>query len=392
MSLKKKIIITQSGMPIGGAEKALLAMLENIDYSRFDVDLFLYNHTGELMKELPKEVKLLPENKHYHALSIPLIQSLKHSIRAFCTRIFAKFSTLILSSGKDNYTIYDEIDRWGSFFLPTITNDTYDACISYLANHHIEHKKITAKKYIAWIHTDYSFINLNKKINFKGWKLFNHIISISESVHQGFSKIYPSLQSRLTLIENSIPVQSIRDKSKDFEVIEFDKNKYNFLSVGRYCIQKNFPLAVEIMYELCKLRKDVMLYIIGFGDDFHIKKRIIELDMQEHVILLGKKENPYPYMRECDVYIQTSLYEGKCVAVQEAQSLGKPAIITNYPTATSQLENDVDGLIIPFNAKQAALQIHELLKKPSKLSDYSKECSLRNYSHADSLNKLYELI
>ena len=114
--------------------------------------------------------------------------------------------------------------------------------------------------------------------------------------------------------------------------------------------------------------------------------------MQNHFVLLGKKENPYPYIAACDLYVQPSIYEGKCVAVQEAQILEKPVAITNYPMASGQLENGVDGCIIPLEPKKAALAIQELLSNEKKMASLSHQCSLRDYSQENELNKLYTLL
>lgn len=381
-------------MPIGGAEKALVAMLENFDYSQFEVDLFLYQRAGELLKDIPPQVHVLPESMHYKSLGGPLIKSLNKSRRAFLVRLLAKISSFFHSSGRDNYTIYDEIDRWGSFFLPRINpTKKYDACISYLANHHIEKNKVNADKYIAWIHTDYSSININKKRNEAGWALFDNIISISTSVHDGFARVFPALKDKLVCMENCLSVKTIRDKAKEFDATEEMPGKIKLLSIGRYTTAKNFPGAVAIMAEICKLRDDVIWYIIGFGGDRElIEGAIAKYEMQKHFVLLGKRENPYPYMAACDLYVQPSIYEGKCVAVQEAQVLGKPVAITNYPMATGQLENGVDGCIIPLEPKEAAYAIHELLCDKAKMSRLSHQCSLRDYSQEKELRKLYMLV
>src|SRR5699024_1884006 len=109
-------------------------------------------------------------------------------------------------------------------------------------------------------------------------------------------------------------------------------------------------------------------YLIGYGgDEVMIREKIRETGMENHVIILGKKSNPYPYMAACDVYVQPSRYEGKCVAVQEAQALGKPVIITAYPTAASQLRDGVDGVIVPQDNEGCAAGIAEVLKKPQTL-------------------------
>lgn len=394
MKARKQVLISQNSMPIGGAEKALIAMLENFDYSRFDVDLFLYNHTGELLKEIPSTVNLLPENKHYKALGGRLIKALISSWRAFLVRILARITSRFHSSGNDNYTIYDEIDRWGRFLLPRINPaKKYDCCISYLANHHIEKNKANANQYIAWIHTDYSSINFNKKRSEKGWRLFDYIISISDSTHAAFANIFPALQHKLVKVENLISTRNIKHLANFYDARKEMHGTIKLLSIGRYCYQKNFTGAVAIMAELCKFRSDVVWYIIGFGGDEHlIKEAIRKHKMENHFILLGKRENPYPYIAACDLYIQPSIYEGKSIAVQEAQVMCKPVAITNYQMASSQLDDGIDGCIIPMNPSSAALAIHKLLDDTHKMTSLSHECSLRDYSKADELSKLYALI
>ena len=108
---------------------------------------------------------------------------------------------------------------------------------------------------------------------------------------------------------------------------------------------------------------NVKWYLIGLGPDEElIRKKIEETGMQEHVIILGKKENPYPYMKACDIYVQPSRHEGKCVAVREAQILGKPVIITNYETSVSQLKDGYDGVIVSMDNEKCAQGIAEVIQ------------------------------
>ena len=114
--------------------------------------------------------------------------------------------------------------------------------------------------------------------------------------------------------------------------------------------------------------------------------------MEERVILLGKKDNPYPYMAACDLYVQPSRYEGKCVSVIEAQILAKPVVITRYPTSASQLEDGVDGVIVPLDNQGCAEGIAELLTDPEQMSDLAAVCAERDYSNATEITKIYQLI
>lgn len=114
--------------------------------------------------------------------------------------------------------------------------------------------------------------------------------------------------------------------------------------------------------------------------------------MQDSVIILGKKDNPYPYIKECDLYVQPSRYEGKCVAVREAQMLGKPVVITNYATSAGQLENGVDGIIVPLDNEACAKGIADVLNNPKLIHNLSEACKNRSYANTEETEKLYQLI
>jgi glycosyltransferase involved in cell wall biosynthesis len=137
---------------------------------------------------------------------------------------------------------------------------------------------------------------------------------------------------------------------------------------------------------------DLRWYIIGFGDEAPIRKAIAESGMEEHVILLGKKENPYPYIKACDIYVQPSRYEGKSVTVREAQMLCKPIIVTNYPTASSQIQNGVDGVIVPMDNEGCARGIANVITDTAlqqRLIDY---LSTHDYGNESEVEKIYKLL
>ena len=102
--------------------------------------------------------------------------------------------------------------------------------------------------------------------------------------------------------------------------------------------------------------------------------------------------NPYPYMKMCDLYVQPSRYEGNCVCVHEAQMLGKPVVITNYATSASQLVDGVDGIVVPMDNAGCAAGIAALLRDPQRMEQLSKNCRERDYTNAAEVNKLYRLM
>ena len=113
--------------------------------------------------------------------------------------------------------------------------------------------------------------------------------------------------------------------------------------------------------------------------------------MEDCVILLGKKGNPYPYIKACDLYVQPSRYEGKAVTVREPQMLGKPVVITRYATSKDQLEDGVDGIIVPMDHEGCAEGIAALLREPRRMEQLRQHCKARDYSNRGEIEKLYGL-
>lgn len=382
-------------MEIGGAEKALLGLLGNFDYSEYNVDLFLYHHEGELMKFIPKEVNILPENKNYASLAKPVSQVVKN--KAFGTLIGryrgknAATEYIVRNHIKDGSYVYiDYSHRFTKPFMPKISDKEYDLVISFLTPHYFAAEKTKGKKKIAWIHTDYSHIEIDVVSELDMWSAYDYIISISEKVTEGFLQKFPSLADRIVLIENMHPAELIKAQADEADVSEEmpDDGYIKFLSVGRYCDAKNFDNVPDI----CSRLENVKWYIIGFGPDEElIKKKIAEAGMQDRVILLGKKANPYPYFKACDFYIQPSRYEGNAVTVNEALILGKKVAITNYATAESQIDNGINGVIVPLENEKCAEGLKAFIKDKELQKRIEENIKNSDFSNSDGFKKIVEI-
>ena len=144
---------------------------------------------------------------------------------------------------------------------------------------------------------------------------------------------------------------------------------------------------------MCDMGVKVRWYLIGYGkEESSIREEIQRYNMQNNVIILGKKQNPYPYIKACDIYVQPSLFEGKSVAVIEAQILNKPVVITNFTTAKSQLKDGIDGIIVPMDSYGCAYGIVTLIKDKElqqRLIDNTKKST---YSNESEVEKIYALM
>lgn len=398
--MKKKIIIVSHAMFLGGVEKSLLGLLEAFDYTQYDVDLFLLRHEGELLEYIPKEVNLLPEVKQYTVLARPMVDTLKEGhILLTLGRLYGKIKAnkyIKQHHQTDSEVPIDYSHKYTYKLMPFINKDTnYDLAISFLTPHYIVSHKVNAKKKIAWIHTDYGHVETDIESQLNMWGSFDYIASISQAVTTNFLKNFPQLEDKIIEIPNILPVKLISKQADEFDVSGemIDDGLIKLLSIGRYCEAKNFDNVPFICKKILELGLNIKWYIIGFGgDEERIKKSIKECNMEDHVILLGKKSNPYPYMRACDVYVQPSRYEGKCVSVIEAQSLHKPVVITNYATSASQLDNGIDGVIVPMDNEGCAKGIVNFINNKELQIKIINNLKQRDYSNAIEVEKIYALM
>ncbi|QNG58477.1 glycosyltransferase [Bacillus sp. PAMC26568] len=398
--MKKDIIICLYDMEIGGIERSLINMLENFDYEQFNVDLLIFEHKGDFMKLIPKQVNILSQIDKYAVFRKPIIQCLREGhIITSSIRILSKYVSKIKAkvSKLDEGSAYIQMQlaiKFSSHILPKLKKQ-YDLAISYAWPHDIVANRITANKKIAWIHTDYSSLEIDNNIDLKTWLKFDNIASISKDCTSAFLKMYPSLKEKIVLIENITSPEFINrmSKSPGIEQFELKEHDFNLLSVGRYSYVKGFDMAIKALKRLHdKGYTNIKWYVIGYGgSESELLQLIKENGLEKSFKLLGKKDNPYPYIKACDLYVQPSRYEGKSVTVTEAKILRKPILITRYPTASSQIEHGVEGFICELNSEAIAYGIQKLYLEPQLRERFIDCVTKQNFSNSQELYKLYEI-
>lgn len=396
---KQRFLISMHYMELGGAEAALIGMLQAIDYSRYEVDLFLHSHRGEMMQFIPKEVNLLPEIKQYAMIEKPMVEALRNGCyRVVLARLKAKwqYKRYLKQKGlSESATIFQYIGNAVTPALPSLEYlGDYDLAVSFLNPHNIVRDKVKAKKKICWIHTDYTRIDINAELELPVWASYDHIISISPDVTRTFLQVFPSLKDRIVEIENILPADFIRKRSDEFDAsTEMVGDGVKILSVGRFCEAKNYDNVPDICRRIREQGINLHWFLIGYGDDSQIRQRIYEVGMEDYVIIMGKRTNPYPYIKACDIYAQPSRYEGKSVTVREAQILCKPIVITDYPTAKSQIKHGVDGVIVPMDNEGCARGMVDFIRNidlQQKIVNYLLNHDFGNKGELDILYKLLD--
>ena len=400
MTMKPRILILMHYMELGGAESALLGLLQSVDPARADVDVFIYDHRGELMQYVPLDrVKLLPESNAYKMIERPLVECVKSGQIGVALGRFLASRTVDKSpvpDGMHDIRIFTRVADCVGPFLPRIQPDVkYDLAISFLMPHNYVIHKVNAKKKLGWIHTDYSTVYVDVKRELPVWGKLDKIASISEEAGKAFVKVFPTLADKIIPIENILCSSFIRRRAEEDTVTLCpNPSVVKLLTIGRFSPPKKMEEIPCICRKLIDKGLDVQWFIIGFGGDAiekTVRENVQKEGVADKVVLLGKKENPYPYIKACDIYVQPSRYEGKSITVREAQILCKPVIVTNYPTAPSQVQNGVDGVIVPLEVNACAEGMSKFIRDKEKQTQIVAYLKEHDYGNESEIEKIYKL-
>lgn len=400
--MKKRLLFIAYRMNSDGANKSLLSLLSQINYNIYEVDLFLFEHVGTFMDQLPVEVNLLPFEETVSSFKIPLKKSCakllqykdwKYIIPRICFSIEPKIRTLIYKKEDKHYSF-----KYYKFIVPQLKGDYY-AAIAYVEGLPIEIliDKVRAKKKIGWIHTDYIAADFNKKHDIKYFKKLDNIVTISRKCKESLDESFPKFKSKTLVINNIVSPQTVNNMAQQAQEGFSDNfDGIRILTVGRLSYEKGIDLSIQACSHLVQNNYDIRWYIIGEGpEEDNIRNMIQQNKLEDKVYLLGAKSNPYPYMNQCNIYVQPSRYEGKSIAIEEAKILCKPIVVTNYNSVTDQIINGVNGVIVNQNNrtdKELYKGIKQILDDSSFKNDLINNLRSNSYGNEREVEKFYELI
>ena len=362
----KRILFMCINMNIGGTEKALLTMLNEIGSSKYDITLLMLEEYGGFLNEIPSFVKVKYVNEYKNIK--PLIKEppkllAKELIR---NRKYLKGLLILL-----NYSI-SKITNNTSYYYKYISKnirnieEDYDLAVAYAGPMdfitYFVLNKIKAKKKVQWIHFDITKIGFNKKFAEKNYKKFDKIFVVSEEGKEKLINLIPALNNKVEAFFNIISCNLIENMSKNEKGFDDSFNGVRILTVGRLSKEKGQDLTINVLARLKNEGYNIKWYCIGDGPEKDNYKQIIKnLNIENDYILLGSKLNPYPFMKYCDIYVQPSRYEGYCITLGEARCFDNPIVTTNFTGANEQIKNEVTGLICDISEEGIYKSVKRLL-------------------------------
>lgn len=390
--MKRQLLFIMGTLENGGGERSLINLLQLIDYNRYDVDLILFKERGIFLKQIPNEVNIV---KGLDILHFMYNDSIKkafdfHYLKESFIHIFGTvISKIVAKSGfcKGQY-------RWLHFYEKVIPklDKKYDIAISYLEGETTYYlvDKVEAKKKISWVHTDYSKINADLSIDLKYFKKIDKIVSISDACVDILKNTFPSIADKFVCLPNLTSSKSIKFMAEQFVPSEFTKEDgIRIISIGRLVHLKGFDIAIDAARILKENKISFKWFVIGEG----ILKEELEnmrkkYQLENNFELLGIRENPYPYLKNADIVVQPSRYEGKSMVLDEAKILCKPIVVTNYETVKDQITEN-EGLIVHMDAESLCKGIIKMIDEHEK---YEKFLEKHNYSNENKINDYYKMM
>lgn len=362
----KKILFMCINMNIGGTEKALLTMLNEIDSSKYDVTLLMLEEYGGFLSEIPNFVKVKYINE-YKTIK-PFINE---PPRLLANKLIKNKKYLTGIMTLINYSI-SKITNNMSYYYKYILRNTknieadYDLAVAYagpmdLITYFVLNK-IKAKKKVQWIHFDITKIGFNKKFAEKNYKKFDKIFVVSEEGKEKLIKLIPALSNKVEAFFNIISCNLIENMSKNEKGFDDSFNGTRILTVGRLSKEKGQDLTINALARLKNEGYNIKWYCIGDGPGKDNYKQITKkFNIENDYILLGSRLNPYPFMKHCDIYVQPSRHEGYCITLGEARCFNNPIVTTNFTGANEQIKNEVTGLICDISEDGIYKSVKRLL-------------------------------
>ena len=389
----KSLLIVYNTLSIGGSTTSLLSLLNELDYNKYQVDLLLRG-PGIYDSLIPKNVNLLPYLVPDKKIRIHKLLSIKS--------LLSWFKALFWDKIKRRPNVRSQIMSLDTLRYCIKINKKYDVAISFIENlpmyYTLTH--IEADKYITWIHLDYIGAKLNVNIDKRFVYKANKIVLVSNECKLNFDKCFPDLSNRSVTIENLLSKNIVIKRSLEkmnYELPYVQTKKIKFVTVCRiYFFHKGLDRGLKAIIKLKEnglLRNDFVWYIIGGGGDYYKMKNEIERNNLENTIILcGEFSNPLPISKQCDVFFLPSRYEGKPMAVTEAQMLGLLPVVTNYASAKEQIKNNENGVIIPNTDDDVYYFLKEVMNDDTFIWNLKKNVSLTDYSNIHEYKRIESLI
>lgn len=350
----KSILFCCYGFGIGGIEKCLINLLNAIDTSKYEIDVLPMNPEYDLLGSLHADVNLL-DPFDYVMNTTDTVTYLKQTKAGVSQYL--------------NYCAFRVVNKWGKkpWKLFSAPKKEYDIAIAYAHTGYVPYYVIDcvkAKRKYMWHHEGRYVKDSHYILDKEYYPQFTNIVAVSRDDKKVLDEVFPDIHAKTIVLYNVIDKNEIRTKA--MEPIQMEPySGLKLVTVGRLSKQKGPNLLIDVAAKLKRDNVDFKWYWVGAGDlSSWMKEQVIEKHLEENVILLGNKKNPYPYVKMADIYVQPSYYEAFCTTTIEAQILEKPIVVTDVCGMREQFIPEEECIMIPIDSDAIYTSIKALINNP----------------------------
>lgn len=347
----------------GGAENALVSLLQELDYSKYEVDLFLFQKDGMFLSKVPQQVVILDEVEEFKYIEGRLVSTLVLALRKLRLDLFfMRLGISYLALAEKNPSIRTQ-KSWK--LLRNVLkkkHKKYDVAIGYMENFPNNYviEKVDATTKIGFIHNDYNDLKLDPSLDNHYFIEFDYVATISNKCLLSLKQNFPNLTSKFIEIPNTVSSSLINKMAE--EPLAIETSAPIILTIARLQTQKGIDLALEAAALLVEKKIDFIWYFIGDGTERqNLENQAKALNVSHCIQFLGLQANPYPYLKACTLYVQPSRFEGKSIAIEETKILNKPIVVTNYSSVSDQISALQNGYIVEITPISIAKGIEFVL-------------------------------
>ena len=385
----KKVLFVIFSLGYGGAERSLVNLLAELPQDKYQVDVLLFRRQGDFLKQVPAWVNVLDTPKDIRCLYGPM----KKAGRYLLPKVAGIGLARLLRRTRKGQIGW----RWKHVFRRCIGKlpGHYDVAVAYAGgeNMYFIEDHVDADRKVVFIHNDYRAAKYSEKDDAPYFDRMDAIVSISVKCVDVLREIFPQHERKLRYVENITSSTLVRARAEALIPAEYAGDGANILSVGRLWPQKGFDLAIDAATLLRDRGICFRWHILGEGAlREELQAQIDANGLQDKVFLHGTRENPYAYMKGCDVLVQSSRYEGKSVVLDEAKMLCTPIVATNYPTVGDQVKEACEGIIVPMTAAGIADGIQRMLEDGGLRNEITAYLSNHEYGNQQEVEKYMALL
>lgn len=368
--MKKKILFVINTMGQGGAETALLELLRRMDPESYEMSLLVLLGQGELIQRLPSYVRLL--NKDYDETSVLTAEGRKHLRRHMLKVLLGKGALLrafpyllkqLFIMLKKGRVLADKLLWRAAAMGAPAVREHFDMAVAYLegGSAYYVADYVDADVKAGFIHIDYVRAGYTRSLDRDCYTKFRRVFCVSGEVLEGFRSVYPEVESQV--FHNLISQEKIRELAREPGGFGDGFQGVRILTVGRLNAQKGLEVSISAMRLLKEEGIQARWYVLGEGDEReYLEAYIRQQGLEEDFLLPGTVANPYPWFAQADLYVHATRYEGKSIAIQEAQTLGCAILVSDCSGNREQVEDGVDGLLCELTPEAVRDGILKLLR------------------------------